>query len=354
MSVASYRTRLDQLRRRQAECQRKVAAEQRNAGQVRASIGRLRADALRATSPSSRSSREREAEGKERALTRAEERLAGAMKDMSRVEEEIGRTLAQLEAAESRGQREQDARDKRRHDSDLRHAQALTRETERQARIVAAMPRGELVIRFADLPAKITVLFAAANPIDTNRLRLDGELRSIQERIRASDHRDSITLESRWALRPPDLLQALNEVRPHIVHFSGHGNERSIAFEGATGDAVAVDVGALVELMRVMTDNIRVVVFNICSSSDLAQEVSAHVEAAIGMDGEIDDCAAEIFSAAFYSAVGFGRSLEEAFGQARAALMLEASNAAAIPVMFVRTDCSASEIVLVRPTTDGN
>ena len=230
-----------------------------------------------------------------------------------------------------------------------REIAAQRREAERQARITAQLPRGELVIRFADLPEKITVLFAAANPLDTDRLRLDAEIRAITERIRASEHRDGIDLESRWALRPPDLLQAFNELRPHIVHFSGHGNERSIAFENAFGDAVEVGIKALVELMRVMTDNIRLVVFNVCESEQLADDVSHHVESAIGMRGELDDDAAAVFAAAFYSAIGFGRSLSEAFAQARAALMLEFADMADVPVLFVRSDVDPSEVFLVKP-----
>lgn len=38
--------------------------------------------------------------------------------------------------------------------------------------------------------------------------------------IRKSEHRDSVKLESRWATRTIDILQAINEVDPTIVHFS--------------------------------------------------------------------------------------------------------------------------------------
>ncbi len=39
-----------------------------------------------------------------------------------------------------------------------------------------------------------------------------------------AEYRDSVELESRWAVRPSDLLQALNEAEPRVVHFSGHGS----------------------------------------------------------------------------------------------------------------------------------
>jgi hypothetical protein len=70
---------------------------------------------------------------------------------------------------------------------------------------------------------KIKVLFLAANPFKD--LNLDTEVRSITEKLRASEYRDSVQLIPALAARPDDLLQLLNEHKPHIVHFSGHGNE---------------------------------------------------------------------------------------------------------------------------------
>src|SRR3954467_7073460 len=70
---------------------------------------------------------------------------------------------------------------------------------------------------------KVKVLFLAANPAGTQPLQLDEEIRRITAKVRASEHRDSLELVSRLAVRPDDLMQALLEERPHIVHFSGHG-----------------------------------------------------------------------------------------------------------------------------------
>lgn len=69
-----------------------------------------------------------------------------------------------------------------------------------------------------------------SNPIDTNQLMLDEEVRSITEMIRKSEHRDAVKLESRWATRTIDILQAINEVNPTIVHFSGHGSPNGDIF----------------------------------------------------------------------------------------------------------------------------
>ena len=80
--------------------------------------------------------------------------------------------------------------------------------------------------RLQQLPDKIVVLFLAANPLDQQQLRLDEEARAIADMIRKTKHRDSVKLESCWAVRPMDILQALNEHSPSVVHFSGHGSDQ--------------------------------------------------------------------------------------------------------------------------------
>ena len=64
---------------------------------------------------------------------------------------------------------------------------------------------------------QIKILFIAANLLNKTRLQLE-------EKIRASKHRDVLRQESIWAARPGDLLQSLNKHQLQIVHFSGHGS----------------------------------------------------------------------------------------------------------------------------------
>ena len=85
----------------------------------------------------------------------------------------------------------------------------------------------------------MTVLFLASNPVDIPSLRLDAESRAIHEMIRKSDYRDNIRFETRWAVRTSDILQAINEVNPDVIHFSGHGSSGGdLAFENANGAGV--------------------------------------------------------------------------------------------------------------------
>ena len=59
--------------------------------------------------------------------------------------------------------------------------------------------------------SRIRILFLASNPLDTNRLSLDKEIREIRTKIRASEYRDLVKLIPVLAARPDDLLQEFND-----------------------------------------------------------------------------------------------------------------------------------------------
>ena len=190
----------------------------------------------------------------------------------------------------------------------------------------------------------------AANPLDQAQLRLDEEARSIAEMIRKSEHRDSIRLESCWAVRPLDVLQAINQFQPRIIHFSGHGSDQSeIVFQDQHGQAKLVSKEAITQTMAAASGDIRLVFFNTCYSRDQAEAVVRHVPAAIGMNTSIGDDAARIFAAQFYSSLGFGLSVRKAFDQAKAALLLESIPEEHTPELFVAEGIDPGSLFLVKP-----
>ena len=72
---------------------------------------------------------------------------------------------------------------------------------------------------------KIKILFLSANPSDTARIRLDEEIRNIDQALQIAKDRDRFDIEQHWAVRVADLQSLLLRHNPHIVHFSGHGDE---------------------------------------------------------------------------------------------------------------------------------
>ena len=212
------------------------------------------------------------------------------------------------------------------------------------------MSRTKYVIDISKLPTKIKVLFLASNPTDQIQLRLDEEVRAITEKIRLSEYRDFVELISRWALRTSDLLQALNEVNPQIVHFSGHGADNGdLVFTTEDGGTKFVSKEAISATIKTLSDKIRLVIFNSCFSSSQAENIVEHIDVSIGMKTSIGDEAARVFAAQFYSSLGFGQSVEQAFDQAIAALMLEGIPEENTPELYTKEGIDPSTLILVRP-----
>lgn len=192
------------------------------------------------------------------------------------------------------------------------------------------------------------ILFLAANPADTTQLSLDTEIREIQTKIRAAEFRDSLEMVSRWAVRPDDLLQSLNEVVPHVAHFSGHGTKSGIVLLDADGQVKQVGKEALAYLLKTLKGNLRLVVLNACDSLPQAKLIAEHIDCVVGMNKPIGDQAAIVFAASFYRAIGFGSSVRQAFEQGKAALMLEGIPEERTPVLVPRPGIDPDAIVLVQ------
>src|ERR1041384_5939029 len=93
--------------------------------------------------------------------------------------------------------------------------------------------------------SKHTILFLAANPMDTNRLALDREARAIQEELELSGCRDCFVLETRWSVEPLDLLRELRDLKPTVVHYCGHNSQNGLRFQGVDGGSQVVASRAL-------------------------------------------------------------------------------------------------------------
>ena len=160
----------------------------------------------------------------------------------------------------------------------------------------------------------VKILFLAASPTDQTRLRVDEEMRSIDQALRQAESRDKFEIEQHFAVRAADLLGYLLRHQPHIVHFSGHGNESSeIILEDNDGYSHPISAQALSKLFSVLKDNIRCVVLNACYSEKQAPAIVQHIDCVIGMSKKIRNSAAISFATAFYQALGFGRDIKTAF-----------------------------------------
>ncbi|RCJ32474.1 hypothetical protein A6770_18860 [Nostoc minutum NIES-26] len=168
-----------------------------------------------------------------------------------------------------------------------------------------------------------SILLLAANPQNTSRLSLQEEEREIKERLRLSGY-GKLPINSTGATRPRDILQAMLDFSPQIVHFSGHGSaQNGLVFEDNTGREKLVSSEALADLFRIFSDRVECVVLNACYSKIQAEAIAQHIEYVIGMNQSVGDRAAIAFSVGFYSALGAGRSIEFAYKLGCNAMQLE-------------------------------
>ena len=160
----------------------------------------------------------------------------------------------------------------------------------------------------------IKILFLAATPKDTNRLRLDEEMRGIDLALRQSEFRDKFDIRQHWAVRVIDLQSYFLRHKPDIVHFSGHGSLTSeIILEDNAGESHPISNESLSQLFSVLKDNIRCVILNACYSERQAQAIAKHIDCVIGMSRFIGDSSAINFAVSFYQALGYGRNVKTAF-----------------------------------------
>ena len=198
---------------------------------------------------------------------------------------------------------------------------------------------------------KIKALFFAASPVGSSGLMVEEEIRAITKKIRASDYRDSIELVPALATQPDDLIETLNQHKPQIVHFSAHGKPTGeiLLLDKVGGLPKTVKSHATRELFKTMKDNIRVVLLNACYSKAQARAIVKVIDCVIGIKTPITNQAAIAFAASFYGALGFGRSVKEAYEQGRAAILLEGIDKKNIPELLVKEDVDPSRIFLRHP-----
>lgn len=362
-SSGNYRRRAEQIRREIEQVARKKTDLEEKAAKADAAAARAEAAAARASSANSAATKRRELERERKKATAARtsaakesKKLAGLQKKLNEAEGNATKAEERDRVTAARKQQIQERQEEQRRRMEERRQREAARAVEAaQGREVSALvERTEALeeeIREAQLvaPSKITVLLVAGTIEGGGEpLRLDREVSEIQRRIRESKHRDAINFVSRHAVKVNELLQALNEVEPNVVHFSGHGNQNALLFEGNDGQPLELSNENLSLLLQAAPRPIGLAVFNACESSVQAALACDFVDAAIGMDASVADASAKEFAGQLYNSIGFGHDLALAFSQAKAQASL-AGKLTGNPRLYTAENVSAEQLVLVAP-----
>lgn len=156
------------------------------------------------------------------------------------------------------------------------------------------------------------ILILSANPIGTDRLRLDEEVRDIEEGLQRSRYREKFKIDQRQALRLRDMRRAILDHEPQILHFTGHGVLDGLFVEDKNGFATIVPSIAFSNLLRLASDRIECVFLSACHSDAQAERINKYIKYVIGMPAEIKEKAAIEYAVGFYDALGAGKDIEDA------------------------------------------
>lgn len=172
---------------------------------------------------------------------------------------------------------------------------------------------------------KKKILILTASPEDKQRLRADKEYNAIKQELEISTNRDKFEIKFEGAVNPSNLTRILDTEKPQIVHFSGHGKETGLVFEGEEGQSLVVRAETLGRIFEKYKNEVECVVLSACYSESEAQEIKQHIRYVIGIKNQIDDAAAINFAVGFYRALIAGRTYQAAYDFGLIALDLKST-----------------------------
>lgn len=318
MSSSTIRSQLERKRAQRVDAEKKASAARSKENTKRSDATKARQAASKTTSESTQRSRFRDAERYENDANSAGKDSASWQTKASKflVEEtRLQKQLADAETAEykatERKRDQADATSERRRVAQVAAAKAETERLRRdmsqrfdnQARAIADLrpPKSE------DL--RILVLTASGR----GDLRVGREQKRIQDAVRFASGRDQVVLDVRPAATNDDLLDGLTQGGPHVVHFSGHGNDTVIVLEqdvDVKNSGTRLTGRLLGRALHAVDETPLLVVLNACSSAPQAKElVNGIASFAIGHSDTIRDEDAINYAARFYGSIANGQSI---------------------------------------------
>jgi hypothetical protein len=156
------------------------------------------------------------------------------------------------------------------------------------------------------------------------------ECRTIHEIL--DNQKDKFIFEQSHGISKENFLYTLRRFKPNILHFSGHGTERSaLVFQ----DDETITTQQLEKTFKsLLPFKISVVFLNSCYSKVQARSISKFVDYVIGMRNSITDEAAILFSSSFYKSLSNNSDIEKAFQDASALLNYTYKNESQIPKLI--------------------
>lgn len=352
MSEKPYRDKIASIKREQGREEAALAKARTAAAKHRAEAARQASKITSRTSDSMARSYQRAAENaggkavaEDKKAATASTKLGRLASDLASAEASLARevrtTARRAEDAQKAAARRQEQEDKKRRQTEKRHAQELAR-----------LSRPSVIHEIREVPAPkpetLRVLYLTANP--EMNLRVDVEVRQVQQAVKAALHRDQVHIVPRVAATPEDLLDGLNDLRPHVVHFSGHAGGAALVFDNAsieTPEGRAITFDLLARALAATATPPVLLVLNGCDTLEGAEVLLDTTPVVVAMATEVTDLAAATFAARFYAAIASAQSVQAALEQGALGVDFLGLHEGWKLSHLVREDASLSELVLV-------
>ncbi len=360
--IDTHRRELTRLMEKQAALKNELHRHESDAAKASGAARRYEDQARRTTSQSSATGALNSAKRERDKALQASKKAATTAKsiaDNARDQDSRRRSLeaAQRSADQALERETQRRLQKEKSDREsLDRAEAKRRQGEKtHAREVARLSAAQvhyIHIRPPE-PEKLSVLYLTGGA--GQNVRADIEVRRVQQALRGAKYRDAVTVEQRPAATFQDLLDGLNDVVPHVVHFSGHGGDEAIVMEdggAGKGAPVRISFELFFKAIAATDKPPKLLVLNACDTVVGVEAILPTVPVVIAMSDDVLDLAAIVFAPQFYAALGAGLSVGSALAQAKVAIeaaMLEGEQEH-LPTAIVREDVNIDELILVKPT----
>lgn len=356
MSEKQYRDQISRIKKAQA-------AEESAAGKARAAASKHRAEAAKErnkitprTSPASVRTHEQNARRHEQQAEAEDKKASTAATKVGKLQGELATAERNLTRAISATQRREESARKTAERA-ATQAENRRRQTERaHAREIGRL-KGTVhhVHEYRPLPPvkpePLRVVYLTADTNLQERLRVDAEVRQVREQVRGSLHRDLIDIKHYPAATPEDLLQALNDDRPHIVHFSGHAGGAALDFDNGSveaPDSRTVSYELLNRALGATGTPPTMVVLNGCETLDGAEALLESSAVVVATTDTITDLAASVFAARFYTAIASAQPVQAAVDQASVAVDMAGLGEGDVVAVISREDVDLTTMILVQ------
>lgn len=363
MSSDQYKREIAQLIKDVGTIRKDISRAEEDASKARAEASRKRSSAQKASSSSSRDMYNRAAEAEDKKVVAAEKRIGtlqdklAATADRQRGKEQSLRNAERneqattdraLETRRRRDKAEQGARDRadaKRRDIEKGHAREIAR---------LSRPTVHHVYIKEPEPEKLRVLYLTASPLaqDSPPLRVDAEVNNVLKALRGAKHRELVDLQHRPAATIEDLVNGLNDHRPHVVHFSGHAGG-GLLFDNASlvaPEKHLIGYKAVARLLAATDQPPTVVVLNACETIEAAIEILEAAAIVIATTDTVGDASAGIFATHFYAAIAAAQTVEAAVDQARAMISVALPDEPDVIAICAADGIEPHEVRLVKPT----